>query len=76
MEEINEMRLMARLCEVLSDLAYCVHLKYLKRGDEVKAIEIFENLVLPFERLAKLYKTLERIKKRTKEEKIEVIRGD
>ena len=59
MEEINEMRLMARLCEVLSDLAYYVHLKYLKRGDEVKAIEIFENLVLPFERLADIFKALE-----------------
>jgi len=58
--KINEIRLLARLCEVLSDLAYHIHLEYLKIGDEVMAIEVFENLVLRFERLAKLYKTLER----------------
>ena len=65
-KEIKELRFYTKLCEACSDLAYSIHLKYLERGDEVTAVRIFEELVLPFERLRDVFKTLEKIKLKAK----------
>jgi len=46
------------LCEQLRDVVYDVHEELLKQRDEVKAIQVFENLYLPFDRMAKFFEKM------------------
>jgi len=46
------------LCRELKEIVYDVHEELLKRGDEARAIRIFEELYLPFERMERLFGTL------------------
>jgi len=46
---------LAWLCEQLREVVYDLHEELLKHGDEVKAIKVFEELYLPFDRMAKFF---------------------
>ena len=50
--------ILRRICELLRELSYALHMEFLRRGDEVKAIQIFEEFYLPFDRMAATFKAL------------------
>jgi len=56
--DLNDPLALAWICKQLSELIYDIHEELLKRGDEVNAIKIFEELFLPFDRMAKFYEKL------------------
>ena len=62
--DLNDPLALAWLCEQLREVAYHVHEEFLKRGDEVKAIQVFENFYLPLDRMAKIFEGLSRVSRR------------
>ena len=49
---------LAWLCKQLAEVVYDIHEELLKQGDEVRAIQVFENLYLPFDRIAKIFEKM------------------
>ena len=43
---------LAWLCEQLSEVVYDIHEELLLHGDEVRAIRVFEDLYMPFSKMA------------------------
>ena len=46
------------LCEQLRELIYEIHEEFLRQGDEIKAIKIFEELYIPFDKLVEIFRSL------------------
>jgi len=47
------------LCEQLREVSYDLHEELLMRGDEVRAIKVFEEFYLQFDRMAKFFSMVE-----------------
>jgi len=60
MGRLNLKRLshLAWFCEQMREVVYDIYEELLKQGDEVKAIKVFEELYLPFERMAELFESI------------------
>ena len=52
---------LAWLSTQLRDVAYHIHMKVLECGDEAKAVQVFEELFIPFDRIAELFRSLQKI---------------
>ena len=46
------------LCRELAEVAYSIHEELLKRGDEVAAVKVFEQLHVPFLTMADFFEKL------------------
>jgi len=52
---------LAWLSTQLRDVAYHIHMRALECGDEAKAVQVFEELFIPFDRIAELFRSLQKI---------------